>query len=221
MVITQTAETGKPLSAETVWAMLMELGAKMDRQATEADRRLKEFERVLTEQHAETERLHAENEKMVKEIQAEVKKAAKLVGDNGRSLGALVETLVAARLWEKFPKYDFEGVSRQVVILDEAKRVKTDIDILLTNTDSMMAVEVKRELNQRDEVNHHLRRMELIRRYPPKGVAGMRLMGAMAGGVVAPDVMDYAYQCGFYVLELTGESVRLAPPPDGFTHREW
>jgi hypothetical protein len=49
----------------------------------------------------------------------------------------------------------------------------------------------------------------------------MRLMGAMAGGVVDPDVMDYAYQCGFYVLELTGESVHLAPPPDGFTPREW
>jgi hypothetical protein len=255
--MTQTAEADGPPSAETVWAILKEVGAKMDRSAAEAAERQKEFaewkkesdrlqaerqkeadrlhaewqaeaverqkeaDRLHAERQKEADRLHAENEKMLKELQAEVKKATKLVGDNGRSLGALVETLVAARLWEKFPQYGFEGICRQVVILDETKRVRTDIDILLTNTDSVMAVEVKHELNKRDEVDRHLRRMDLIRRYPPKGIAGMRLMGAMAGGVVDPDVMDYAYQCGLYVLELTGESVRLAPPPDGFTPREW
>jgi hypothetical protein len=235
MVMTQTAEADGPPSPATIMAILKEVGAKMDRSAAEAAERQAEAAKWQAEWQAEAakrqekaekeyeelRRLHAENKEMVKEIQAEVKKATKLVGDNGRSLGALVETLVAARLWEKFPKYDFEGICRQVTILDEARRVKTDIDILLTNTDSVMAVEVKRELNQRDEVDHHLRRMDLIRRYPPKGVAGMRLLGAMAGGVVDPDVKDYAYQCGFFVLELTGESVRLAPPPDGFTPREW
>jgi hypothetical protein len=235
MAMAQTIEAGNPPSAEAVWAVLREVGAKMDRSATEAAKwqaeaaeqqvkRQKEFDtwkKDSEEEFKELKRLHAENEKLVKEIQAEVKRATKLVGDNGRSLGALVETLVATRLWEKFPQYGFESVCRQVVILDETKRVRTDIDILLTNTDSVMAVEVKHELNKKDEVDHHLRRMDLIRQYPPKGVAGMRLMGAMAGGVVDPDVMDYAYQCGFYVLELTGESVRLAPPPDGFTPRKW
>jgi hypothetical protein len=226
--MTQTAEADGPPSAETVWAILKEVGAKMDRSAAEAAARQKEFaewkkesDRLYAERQKKAEKEYEELRRLHAETQAEIKKATKLVGDNGRSLGALVETLVAARLWEKFPQYGFEGICRQVAILDETKRVRTDIDILLTNTDSVMAVEVKHELNKRDEVDRHLRRMELIRRYPPKGIAGMRLMGAMAGGVADPDVMDYAYQCGFYVLELTGESVRLAPPPDGFTPREW
>jgi hypothetical protein len=38
----------------------------------------------------------------------------------------------------------------------------------------------------------------------------------MAGGLVDPDVKDYAYKSGFFVLELTGESVHLIAPPEGF-----
>jgi hypothetical protein len=228
MTAEQAVEAAKSITFDQLWAALDRYAEEAAERQKEADKRqkeaaeeFKELRRMLAEQHEETERMRKETEKAIKENRAEIKKATKLVGDNGRSLGALVETLVAARLWEKFPNYGFEGICRQVVILDEAKRVKTDIDILLTNTDSVMAVEVKRELNQTDEVKHHLRRMELIRRYPPKGIAGMRLMGAMAGGVVDPDVKNYAYQCGFFVLELTGESVHLAEPPARFAPREW
>jgi hypothetical protein len=58
--------------------------------------------------------------------------------------------------------------------------------------------------------------MELIHAYPPAEVVNKRLFGAMAGGLVAHDVARYAYEAGFYVLELTGETVGLIPPPDGF-----
>jgi hypothetical protein len=30
-----------------------------------------------------------------------------------------------------------------------------------------------------------------------------------------------AQEAGFYVLELTGESVHLAPPPEGFKPKIW
>jgi hypothetical protein len=58
--------------------------------------------------------------------------------------------------------------------------------------------------------------MELIRKYPPKEVADKKLLGAMAGGVVDPAIQRYAWENGFFFLELTGESVRLIPPPEGF-----
>ncbi|MDR1230637.1 MAG: hypothetical protein LBK61_04460, partial [Spirochaetaceae bacterium] len=60
-------------------------------------------------------------------------------------------------------------------------------------------------------------------RYPPAEVAinGKRVMGALAGGVVSPTIMEYAHRCGFYVLELSGESVRLAEPPAGFKPKVW
>ena len=63
--------------------------------------------------------------------------------------------------------------------------------------------------------------MQLIRQFPPEQIGNKHLFGAMAGGVVAPEVKDYAYESGFFVLELTGESVYLAPPPEGFEPKKW
>jgi hypothetical protein len=63
--------------------------------------------------------------------------------------------------------------------------------------------------------------MELVRRYPPALTGDKALLGAMAGGLVDPDVKDYAYRSGFFVLELAGESVRLFPPPEGFSPKTW
>jgi hypothetical protein len=84
-----------------------------------------------------------------------------------------------------------------------------------------MAVEVKRELDRVRDVDEHLKRMQLIRQYPPELVLNKELIGAMAGGVVEADVKNHAYQCGFFVLELTGESVHLIPPPKGFIPQKW
>jgi hypothetical protein len=43
----------------------------------------------------------------------------------------------------------------------------------------------------------------------------------MAGGLVSAETARYAYEAGFYVLELTGETVSLIPPPDGFKPGMW
>ena len=47
------------------------------------------------------------------------------------------------------------------------------------------------------------------------------MVGAMAGGVVNPEVRDYIHSSGFFVLELTGENVSLVKPAVEFTPREW
>ncbi|MDR1250701.1 MAG: hypothetical protein LBK62_00885, partial [Treponema sp.] len=143
------------------------------------------------------------------------------VGGLNRSLGELIETLIAARLWEKFPDYNLKRAYQRVPIFDENNRTMTDIDILLSNTDTVMAVEVKRQLDDRRDVDDHLKRMERIRKYPPAEVAGKKMLGAMAGGVVDDDTRRYAYESGFFVLELTGDTVQLIPPPDGFVPRKW
>jgi hypothetical protein len=70
-------------------------------------------------------------------------------------------------------------------------------------------------------VEHHVKRMELIKKYPPAEVRGKLLLGAMAGGEVDPDVASFAHDNGFFVLELAGEAVRLVTPPSGFTPKEW
>jgi hypothetical protein len=108
-----------------------------------------------------------------------------------------------------------------VKIYDNKNRVRTDIDILLSDGSYAMAVEVKDKLDKKDEVEHHVNRMGLIKEYPPAEVKGKLLLGAMAGGEVDPDVANFAHSNGFFVLELAGEAVRLVAPPSGFTPKEW
>ena len=70
-------------------------------------------------------------------------------------------------------------------------------------------------------MDHHLERMERIRCHPPAEAAVKQIMGAMAGAVIAPDVRQYAWENGFYVLELTCDKVELIPPPEGFVPKKW
>jgi hypothetical protein len=203
MTAEQAAEWGKSLSFEKVWAAMLKSEKKFDRLFEE-----------LTQKQAEAAEQLARLEKNVDRV-------SNNVGGLNRSLGALIETLIAARLWEKFPQYGLGRAYQRIPIYGENNEIKTDIDILLVNTTMCMAVEVKHELNRTDEVNRHIKRMELIRQYPPELVRGKELMGAMAGGLVDPEVGDYAYRAGFYVLELSGESVRLAGPPEGFAPKKW
>jgi predicted RecB family endonuclease len=220
MTAQEAAEWGKTLSFETVWATIQEVGRKQ----AEVAEQFKKTDRMIAEnaeQFKEVRELSKENAKQLAKLEKTVERVTGNVGGLNRSMGELIETLIAARLWEKFPQYELKRAYQRLPIYDEKNALRTDIDILLVNTGMCMAVEVKHALNRIDEVDRHLKRMELIRRYPPEQVGTKQLIGAMAGGVVDPDVKDYIYRCGFYVLELTGESVHLIEPPEGFEPKRW
>jgi hypothetical protein len=207
---TQQPQMG--LSFEEVWAALMETRAEMHEQARGTEEAIKRMVETVDR-----------TSKTVADMCKRVDKVTENVGGLNRSMGELIETLIAARLWEKFTAYPYnlQRAYQRLPLFDETNRKLTDIDILLADGDYAMAVEVKRELNKQDDVDHHLKRMELILKYPPDQCKGKRLLGAMAGGAVDTDIQDYAHRAGFFVLELAGESVKLAHTPLGFTPREW
>jgi chromosome segregation ATPase len=193
-------------TADEIWAMMKE-----------TDRRMQE----TADQMKDTDRRMKESDERMEKLQKTVERVTANVGGLNRSMGELIETLIAARLWEKFPEYNLKRAYQRMPIFDENNRTLTDIDILLSNTDTVMAVEVKRQLDDKRDVDDHLKRMERIRKYPPAEVAGKKLVGAMAGGVVDDDTRSYAYESGFFVLELTGDTVQLIPPPEGFMPKQW
>jgi hypothetical protein len=219
MTAEQAVEAAKSFSFEQFWAAMNRFSEEAAERQKEAERQFKE----LKELHAETERAIKETAEQQKKTEKKLDRLSENVGGLSHSIGGLVETLVAARLWEKFKVYGLERGFQRVPIYDGDKRAVAEIDILLSNTDCAMVVEVKTSLNKMEYVDRHIERMELVRRYPPAEVAinGKRVMGALAGGVVSPVIMEYAHQCGFFVLELSGESVRLTDPPDGFEPGVW
>jgi gamma-glutamylcysteine synthetase len=236
----ETAELGKDLNFEKVWAMFAESEREMKESTAETRREMKELiaeshrkmEASMEESHRKMEASMEENHrktkesfdraaKVVEELGKKVDRVCGNVGGLNRSLGELIETLIAARLWEKFPEHNLVRAYRRMPVYDEMHRARTEIDILLSDTNLVMAVEVKRELDDKRDVDDHLRRMEFIRAYPPAEVGNKQLLGAVAGGIVTPTIASYAYDAGFYVLELTGETVSLIPPPSGFKPGRW
>ncbi|MDR1908428.1 MAG: hypothetical protein LBQ35_00735, partial [Spirochaetaceae bacterium] len=124
--------------------------------------------------------------------------------------------------WEKFSAfpYRFTRAYQRIPVFTDKNELLTDIDILLVNGEYAMVVEVKRNL-RKDDIDRHLVRMERLHRYPQELTRGKRLLGALAAGSAGKDERDYAYESGFFVLELTGESAVLAEQPPGFKPREW
>jgi uncharacterized protein YoxC len=208
MTAEEAAEWGKTLDFPTVWAALTKLGERID----DATKTVKEMgERV------------DQTTKNVNKMAEKVDRIAENLGGVNRSIGELIETLFAPHLGEKFERYHYnlKRIYGRVYIYDDKNRQRGEIDILLSNTTVCMAVEVKRWLDKRDQVDEHIRRMKLIQQYPPAEAKGKKLLGALASAVVSPEIQDYAEQCGFFVLELTGEDVHLIEPSKDFQPKEW
>jgi hypothetical protein len=233
MTAEEALDAAKGMTFEKMWALMMEDRERQARLEKLLKEQSEETKRFMKKQSAEMDRILAETSAKVAETTARVAettanvdkmavrvdKVTKNVGGINRSIGDLVETLIASRLWEKFPQYNFKESARRIELLDEHKKVLTEVDILLVNTEWTMAVEVKREPDTGD-VDHHLKRMKLLRKYSYAAVRGKKLVGAIAGGVVSPDVRDYAQKSGLYVLELNGEQVSLVESPPGFAALE-
>ena len=204
MTAQEAAEWGKTLDFPTVWAAIMKTEANLDRLEEKVDR-------------------VTANVDGLNKIAEKVERVSANVGGLNESMGDLIETLFAPHLGEKFDIYNYNlrRTYRRVPIYDDKVRMRTDIDILLSNTTVCMAVEVKRWLEKKNDVDDHIKRMQLIRQYPPAEVKGKKLLGAIVGAVVQPEAWEYAEQNGFFVLELTGEDVRLLEPSENFQPKEW
>jgi len=232
-----------PATPEEIWALLRETDRivketarrqeetakrqeETDRQMRETDRRMQE----TAKRQEETDRQMRETAKQMRKTDKKIDKLQQNLGGLNNSMGDLVETLIGARLWEKFAAYPYnlQRAQPRVLVHGEKNRVITDIDILLSDGEWAMAVEVKRAIKderesaeEEDVVARHLRRMSEIRRYPPAETVGKKLLGAIAAGIIEPNTREKAHNAGFFVLELKGESVGLAPLPEGFEPKVW
>jgi seryl-tRNA synthetase len=205
--------TPKKVTLDDVWAGFAEIEkAHKELQAAhqETEKAIKETQAAIKE----TQAAHRETEKTIERL-------SKNVGGLNHSIGELVEILIAAHLWEKFPEYDLQRAYRRIPIYDEQNVPKAEVDILLVNTEWAMAVEVKNQF-ETIEVDRHIIRMERILKYPPGLLpARVKLLGAIAGGIVTPEAREAAHEAGFFVLELKGESVIRIPEPADFKPKEW
>ena len=155
------------------------------------------------------------------ENREQMKETDRRIGELGNRFGELAEHLVAPSIKEKFNElgFTFEQVSRNHQISDASKRTIAEIDIMLENGDVVMAVEVKAKPLQKD-VDNHVKRLEVLRRRADARGDKRKFQGAIAGAIMIDAVRNYAHKAGFFVVEQTGDTVKISIP-EGFKPREW
>ena len=228
---TRTRKPIKGLTFEDVWAMFQESDRKwkerseaLDRQIKETSHQIKDTAKRIKEtdqQMKDTAQRIKETDHQMKETDRQIKETNRRIGYLDNRFGELAEHLVAPNIKEKFKAlgFTFEQVSQNHEITDASENLVAEIDILLENGDTAMAVEVKAKPLQKD-VNDHIKRMEVLRRRADTRHDTRKYQGAIAGAIMTKSVRDYTHKAGFYVIEQTGDTVKITIP-ENFTPREW
>ena len=87
------------------------------------------------------------------------------------------------------------------------------------NGDIAVAVEVKSKPKQGD-VDDFLRKMEILRKVADSRGDRRKFQGAIAGAIIEDSVRSSALKNRLYVIEQTGDTMRIVMP-EGFVPREW
>jgi hypothetical protein len=232
----------EPLTFEKVWAALMENREQMketdrmfrenreqmketDRMFRETREQMKETERQMKEtdrQMQETDRQMQETDRRMKETDRRMKETDRKIGDLSNRFGEIAEHMVLPGIVEKFNNlgFHFSDASQPHKFFDsKTGRTLAEVDILLENGDIVIAVEVKAKLSRQD-VDDHLARMEFLRRRADSRGDSRKYRGAVAGAIVADDARQYARKAGLYVIEQSGDTMKLEIPK-GFVPRDW
>jgi hypothetical protein len=161
-------------------------------------------------------------EKMREERREERREIDRIIGELGNRFGELAEHLVAPNIHQRFNElgYHFDAVaSGGYVIRDENGKVTAEVDILLENDKYIMAVEVKAKTHIKD-IEHHIKRLEILRQYRNKHHDTRIIQGALAGAIFGSAEKQAVIEAGFYVLEQSGDTIKM-DIPEGFVPREW
>ncbi len=194
-------------TADDVWQLLAELTTaqkETERMFQETDRRFQETERLLKEQSQETDR--------------RIREVNKQIGDLGGKWGRFVENMVA-------PACETIFLKRGIPVHQVSQRVKKrlngqtlEIDVLVTNENHVLVVEVKSSLGVND-VQELQSDLDKFRQFFPE-YAQKQLYGAVAGIEIEEGADRYAYRQGLFVLAQAGETVAILNNPD-FQPKNW
>ena len=192
METTSIPDYPRGITFEQVWAALME------------DR----------ERQKETARIVQETDRIVKEN-------ARQMGDLHNRFGELAYHLVAPGINERFNElgYHFDEEAEGCYKLKEDGKVRAEIDLLLQNDDTIMAVEVKVKPDE-DDIPEHIKRIEILRNHRRKKNDMRQVEGAIAGAVFGAVEKKATIEAGLYVIEQSGDTMKIEVP-DGFVPRRW
>ena len=190
-----------------------------ERKIREEERKAREEERKANEESAKVRA--KEREKAWAEQKALNKELNKKFSDLGITMGDVTEyTFNPDIVMQQFNELDYKlGVSaRNYKIKDANKQIIAEIDIFLQNGDSVIFVEIKTKLQEK-HIDEHV---ELIKNVRQRNIfQGKKIIGAAAGAVIPDNVKAYALKQGIYVIEQTGDTIRIETQDNKFKPQKW
>jgi hypothetical protein len=167
---------------------------------------------------AETDRRFKETDRKFQETRELLDRLSRRFGDLGNRLGEFVEAMVEPAVVELFRRQglDVNEVYPRLKLGHGRERI--EIDLLVVDGDTAVAVECKSRLSVED-VERHLERLAKIKRLAPR-YADTKIHGAVAGMVVDEEAIQAAEAAGLWVLVPADGMVVIGNQP-GFTPRVW
>ncbi|MEB3161969.1 MAG: DUF3782 domain-containing protein, partial [Prochlorothrix sp.] len=171
--------------------------AEADRRAVEADRRAAEVDRRAAEAEARLARAEA--------IAAQANQAVNALSSRW---GAFVENLVAPAALRLFQGQGFAVQEVYQRVKSERGSQNLEIDILVVDDTVAVAIEVKSRLTQRN-LRQFLKNLDRFKTAFPH-YADYQLYGAVAAIEMDGDVDRYAINQGLFLIQQSGESVKIS-----------
>ena len=204
---------------DDVWRTIQELALmskETDRKFQETDRQIQE----TSKQMKETDQQMKDTDLRLKETDRLVKAMSKQLGEHGNRLGEFVQELVRPAVVRLFQQRQLpvHQVTANTAAYDDNRRLRMEIDLLVINSDTAIAVECKSRLSQ-DDVDEHLQRLALFKDCFPQ-YDKFIILGAVAAMVMSDEVSRYAYRKGLFVLAQSGDTVEILND-DAFKPHQW
>jgi hypothetical protein len=151
------------------------------------------------------------SEKLKDEAWKAIRETQRNIGGINNTLGSLVERIMTVDLPRKFKRFGFTFERITTVKWAVEGSIYAEIDGLLENGAQAMVVEVKTTLREKD-IDDHLIRMEKVRIYANDHGDKRQFLGAIAAAITNKAVKEYALSKGFFVIEPSGEDVKITKP---------
>ncbi|MDR0870394.1 MAG: hypothetical protein LBN39_06335, partial [Planctomycetaceae bacterium] len=103
---------------------------------------------------------------------------------------------------------------------DDKKQILAEADLILLNGEIAVIVEVKLTAETKD-IPHFLKALDIIKTRPDRITGGLKLIGAIAGGVIDDSVVRFAQKSGLYVIRQNDDTFEIDPSPEGFKAKVW
>jgi len=146
------------------------------------------------------------------------------VGALSGKVGGIAEKLLGeGKLVDQFRElgHKVKRYSQRMIFGEKGTAESGEIDMFLEDGDVAILVEAKTTLKM-DDVRDHIERIEKYRRFADaQGYPRKRFIGAVAGTVIAENVINFAHENGLYVIIQSARAVEIIPQPVGFVAHEW